>query len=99
MRILYFFRLNPAEKNSGSQARALGLLQYFKERNIQVDFISDHKWGNWNAASEQLFKNMQLAENLFYFKKKPEKKNLLKYFFSYKVPHFFYKITHNYGKN
>ncbi len=99
MRILYFFRLNPATKSSGSQWKAYTLLQYFKDRKIKVDFISDYTWGQWDDKAITHFKQKELAENLWFIKKKPEKKNLLVYLFSYKIPHFIYKITHPYGRH
>jgi glycosyltransferase involved in cell wall biosynthesis len=86
-RALFFFPLNPAEQNSGSQNRVLNLLLYFKRRNVEVDFASKLVWGKWTEASEKLFDESKLAKRLFIFRRKPEKKNALSYFFNYKIQH------------
>lgn len=90
-RVLYFFPLNPAEKNSGSNSRALGLLHYFKERGWHVDFVSKQKWGNWTAATEKKFIDAKLADNLYIFRRKPVKKNPVVYFFGYKLWHILFE--------
>ena len=84
-RILYFFPLNPAEKNSGSCSRALGLLHYFKERRFYVDFVSKQQWGNWTEETKQKFIDAGIADNLYVFRRKPIKKNPFTYFFGYKI--------------
>ncbi|MGO4293131.1 glycosyltransferase [Chitinophaga sp. RAB17] len=86
-RILYFFPLNPVDKNSGSQTRSLNLLKYFKARDIKVDFITKSIWGRYTPESIQAFENSGLAENLWILERKPVKKNPVKYFFSYKLWH------------
>lgn len=90
-KVLYFFPLNPAEKNSGSCSRALGLLNYFKERDLHVDFVSKYTWGNWTEASAQKFKDAHLADNLYIFRRKPIKTNPLTYFFGYKIWHILFE--------
>ncbi len=86
-RALFFFPLNPAEQNSGSQNRVVNLLLYFKRRNIEVDFASKLVWGKWTEASSKLFNESSLAKRLFIFRRKPEKKNAISYFFNYKIQH------------
>jgi glycosyltransferase involved in cell wall biosynthesis len=86
-KVLYFFPLNPADNNTGSCRRALGILQYFKDRNISVDFVSKHDWGKWTSESKKAFEDMELADNLYIFKRKPDKKNPVSYFFNYKLWH------------
>lgn len=39
MRILYFYPENPLSLNQGNNARANALLEYFKNRSIEVDFV------------------------------------------------------------
>ena len=90
-RVLYFFPLNPAEKNSGSNSRALGLLHYFKERGWHVDFVSKQKWGNWTPATEKKFIDVRLVDNLYIFRRKPVKKNPVVYFFGYKLWHIIFE--------
>ena len=86
-RVLFFFPLNPAEQSSGSQNRVVNLLLYFKRRNVEVDFASKLVWGKWTEASTKTFHDSGLAKRLFIFRRKPEKKNVLSYFFNYKIQH------------
>src|SRR6188768_3959977 len=86
-RALFFFPLNPAEQSSGSQNRVVNLLLYFKRRNVEVDFASKLVWGKWTEASTKTFHDAGLAKRLFIFRRKPEKKNVLSYFFNYKIQH------------
>lgn len=90
-RILYFFPLNPVEKNSGSRTRALNLLKYFKTRGFKVDFITKLVWGQYTPESIKAFENSGLAENIWIMERKPVKKNPIKYFFSYKLWHILFE--------
>lgn len=85
--ILYFFPLNPAERNTGSISRVLNLLKYFKSRQYNVDFISKQDWGNYTPQSIAAFEQSGLADNLWVLKRKPVKKNPVTYFFRYKLWH------------
>lgn len=91
--VLYFFPLNPADRNSGSISRALSLLRYFKSRNLKVDFISKQAWGNYTPKSIAAFEKSGLADKLWVFNRKPVKKNPLVYFFTYKLRHMLFKAT------
>ncbi len=91
--VLYFFPLNPADKNSGSISRALSLLRYFKSRGLSVDFISKQAWGNYTPKSIAAFEESGLANKLWVFSRKPVKKNPLVYFFTYKLRHMLFKAT------
>lgn len=90
-RVLYFFPLNPADRNSGSISRALSLLGYFKERGLHVDFISKQHWGNYTEETIASFKNAGLADNLWVLRRKPVKKNPITYFFGYKIKHLLFE--------
>ncbi|SEW51980.1 glycosyltransferase family 4 protein [Chitinophaga arvensicola] len=90
-RILYFFPLNPVDKNSGSRTRALNLLKYFKARDLKVDFITKLVWGLYTPETVQAFRNSGLAENIWVMERKPVKKNPVKYFFSYKLWHILFE--------
>ncbi|MFY0255265.1 glycosyltransferase [Chitinophaga sp. 30R24] len=90
-RILYFFPLNPVERNSGSRTRALNLLKYFKARDFKVDFITKLVWGQYTPESVKAFENSGLAENIWVMQRKPVKKNPVKYFFSYKLWHILFE--------
>jgi glycosyltransferase involved in cell wall biosynthesis len=84
MRVLYFFPKNLAQSNAGSITRALYILKYFKQRNIDVDFVSLKQ----DVASDQLVLNMletkQLAKQVFLLNRKPKRGNLINYI-SYKI--------------
>ncbi|GAO41042.1 glycosyltransferase [Flavihumibacter petaseus] len=90
-KVLYFFPLNPADRNSGSISRALSLLQYFRDRGYHVDFISKEHWGNYTPESKASFENARLANSLHVFRRKPVKTNPLTYFFGYKIGHLLYE--------
>lgn len=96
--ILYFFPLNPADKNSGSISRALGLLKYFASRGMKVDFITKKDWGNYTPESMDAFKKMRLAENIWVLRRKPVKTNPIRYFFGYKIHHLLFERKLRKGK-
>lgn len=86
-KILYFFPINPLEKNEGNKMRALKLLEYFKDRNIQIDFVTQREYGSvWTQDDVEKFNKSQLASNLYILRRKPPKNNILRYLFSYKIP-------------
>jgi len=82
---------NPLKKNAGNKIRALSFLRYFKSRGYQVDFVSEYYWGEWNNQDIIDFENSGLAHNTWVLPRKASKKNLLYYFFCYKLPNFFYQ--------
>lgn len=95
-KILFFFPLNPLEKNEGNKTRALQLLLYFKSRNFQVDFVTQKDFGSqWNDEEIQNFESAGLVNNLHILRKKPVKKNLIRYFLFYKIPNFILKLKLN----
>ncbi len=96
---LYFFPLNPADRNSGSISRALSLLNYFRERNIHVDFISKLHWGRYTPETIRAFEEAGLADNLWVLRRKPVKTNSLLYFFSYKIRHILFERKLRRAKN
>jgi len=90
-RVLYQMLDNPLSKNHGNKTWSLQLLQYFKERDIAVDFVSDREWGMWSDSDIATFQQTGLADRLFVLDRKPSKKNILRYFLSHKLPEFFIK--------
>lgn len=82
---------NPLKRNSGNKIRALSFLHYFKARGYQVDFVSEYFWGEWNDDDIQEFKASGLSNNTFVLSRKAQKKNLLQYLISYKLPNFFFE--------
>jgi glycosyltransferase involved in cell wall biosynthesis len=91
MRVLYFYPENPLLKTQGNNARALALLDYFKNRNIEVDFV---------GVTTELFtekeinrlKEEKLISNGYLLPIFIRKKNKLKYFFYQSLPN---RITRN----
>ena len=69
-KILYFFPFNPIEKKDGSKTRALELLKYFKEKGFELDFVYEKNIDN-NAAHDVLLKDMNLANNIWSIKRRP----------------------------
>ncbi len=98
-KVLYFFPLNPADRNSGSISRALGLLNYFRDRKMHVDFISKLHWGRYTKETIEAFEKAALAENLWVLRRKPAKTNSLLYFFSYKIKHILFEKKLRRAKN
>lgn len=98
-RVLYFFPLNPANRNRGSISRALSLLTYFKERGLHVDFISKKDWGNYTEETIAAFEKAKLADNLWVLRRKPVKKNSIVYFFSYKIRHLLFERKLRWAKD
>jgi hypothetical protein len=90
-KILFFMPDNPLKQNAGNKIRALSLLEYFKSRNFQVHFVSEYFWGEWNDQDIAEFENSGLSYSTDILKRKASNKNLISYFFLYKLPNFFYK--------
>lgn len=90
-RILYHILDNPMGKNHGNMTWSLQLLKYFRKRGFDVDFVSDRDWGMWSNMDIKAFEKTGLARSVHILDRKPSKKNLLRYFFLHKLPHFFIK--------
>src|SRR5690606_4059637 len=91
-KVLYCFPENPLENNAGNKTRALQLLQYFKDRQIAVDFVSLLQgMSQWNEQDVEKIKQSGLINNLYFIQKKPSKKNRIKYFLTFKIPNYFFK--------
>ncbi|MDR2121835.1 MAG: glycosyltransferase family 4 protein [Flavobacteriaceae bacterium] len=91
--ILYFFSENPLLRNAGNKARALKLLEYFKERNFNVDFVSYNMVDYQEDIQQESQKlvNSELADSVTVLIRKPSKNNKVKYWLSYKIPKLFFK--------
>lgn len=77
-KILFFFPLNPITKDAGCKTRVLKLLEYFKLRAFQVDFVGLEYWDNWTEDGVQDLKDSGLIHHLFLFPASPATKpNLL----------------------
>ncbi|MEN2486561.1 glycosyltransferase [Flavobacterium sp. B11] len=85
MRILYFYPENPLHKAKGNNARALSLLEYFKSRNITVDFVGVET-DLFTTNEINKLKEEKLISNGYFLPVFIRKKNKLKYFFQYSLP-------------
>lgn len=92
-KVLFFFPHNPEHKNSGSKMRALALLDYFSERQFDIDFVGLKSWDDWEIKSPDGFLNSNVS-NVYLFKEKPEKGNIVRRLFEYKIPSMQFK-RHN----
>ena len=87
-RVLYFFPDDVAKQNAGNKTRALELLKYFKDREIQLDFATlQYEGADRGSAPETIdfVKNNGLAQNVYLLPRKPGKTNPLFYFLRYKL--------------
>ncbi|MES2061418.1 MAG: glycosyltransferase [Bacteroidota bacterium] len=94
-RVLYFFPDNLGQLNAGNKTRAIELLNFFKARNISVDFatLKAEKRNFYNETEAVTFiKDNQLADNVFLLPRKPAASNPLVYFFKYKLWDLFYYL-------
>lgn len=99
-KLLFFFPENPLEKNSGNKTRVLQLLRYFKIRNIEVDFVSVSPWTSiWSEKDAAALSRCGLASDTHVLVRKPSKKNLIRYFLSYKRHQLRYERKTDPGKS
>ncbi len=85
MKILYFYPENPLVQNQGNNARALALLNYFKEKKIQVDLVGSGS-DKFTASEIQELRNEKLIKNGFLMPAFKASKQPITYFFKYKLP-------------
>ncbi|WP_343746874.1 glycosyltransferase [Chitinophaga sp.] len=85
-RLLFYFPVNPLAKNAGNVTRALGFLEYFKKRNLEVDFVSEKHWGTFTDEGITGLKATGLVNEVYLLERKPKKGNPVSYFFGYKLP-------------
>ena len=88
MKILYFYPENPLKANQGNHVRALSILNYFKNRKIDIDFVSEQS-NNFTLNELEILKNQKLITNGYLLKKYNRKNNKLHYFFKYSLPNKF----------
>ncbi len=98
IKILYFFPENPLLKNAGNKTRVLNLLDYFKSKDILVDFVSDDIFDFKTEEEKVQLVNKGLANQVTILKRKPKKDNLFKYLTEYKIPRKFYKKKGHYSR-
>ena len=88
MKILYFYPENPLLLNQGNHVRAISILNYFKDRKIEIDFVSEHS-ENFSQTDINILKNKELISNGYLLKKYIRKDNKIQYFFKYSLPNKF----------
>lgn len=69
----------------GCKTRAIKLLEYFKDRGFDVDFVGLEGWDDWSVLNKRLFTEIYLL------KEEPIREKVLKRFFTFKVPRFIFK--------
>ncbi len=90
MKILYFYPENPLVFTQGNNARALSLLQYFKNRKITIDFVSEHS-KTFAESDLDLLKNKDLINDGYLLKRYQRSKNQFRYFFNFSLPNKIFK--------
>lgn len=90
LKILYFYPENPLLKIQGNNARANKLLDYFKTRNFDVDFVGE-KGSNFTDQDADILKKNKNLNKVFLLKGLDRKKNQLKYLFLSSIPKRFRK--------
>jgi glycosyltransferase involved in cell wall biosynthesis len=85
MKILYFYPENPLLPSQGNNARAFALLQYFKDRKINVDFVGIGEDSFTNSDIDAL-KERGLISNGYLLHRRKKKSNQLSYFFNFSLP-------------
>ncbi|PXY40737.1 glycosyl transferase group 1 [Flavobacterium cheongpyeongense] len=79
-KVLYFYSENPLFLTQGNNTRAMGLLKYFKSKDIYVDFVGDPIYIN-NLHFEEL-KNKKLITNGFLLKDFSKRKKKIRKIFN-----------------
>ncbi|MXO07343.1 glycosyltransferase [Flavobacterium sp. HBTb2-11-1] len=85
MRVLYFYPENPLLKTQGNNARALALLEYFKNRNTEVDLVGVTT-DVYTEKELNKLKEEELISKGYLLPIFIRKKNKLKYFFYQSLP-------------
>jgi|SRR5690606_25139937 len=96
-RVLYFMPDNPTKGKAGNITRCCQMLSYFSDRasDLEVDFVSEESWGQWDAGSQSDFRLRYPSINLHVINRKVRRDNFLKYLFHYKIPLFFRNLFFN----
>lgn len=85
MKILYFYPENPLHKTQGNNARALALLEYFKNRNAAVDFVGVAT-NVFTTKEIELLEEQKLISKGYLLPIFIRKKNQIRYFFCFSLP-------------
>ncbi|MCF0061718.1 glycosyltransferase family 4 protein [Dyadobacter chenwenxiniae] len=85
---LYFFPDDVGITTSGNKTRVRCLLDYFKTRSFEVHFVSlkhERDTALQHQHTSDILYNEGLASRTYLLTRKASKKNLLQYFFKYKI--------------
>jgi glycosyltransferase involved in cell wall biosynthesis len=85
IKILYFYPENPTIVNQGNNARAFALLQYFKCRQMEVDYVGIAS-KSFSEKNIDLIKESDVIKNGFLLKRDKRISKTLAYLFSYAIP-------------
>ncbi|MFQ6599076.1 glycosyltransferase [Flavobacterium sp. C3NV] len=85
MRILYFYPENPLSFSQGNNSRALSLLHYFKNRNIDIDLVGEES-KEFGQDSINELKSEDLIKHGYLLKKEKKSSNIVKYYLNYSFP-------------
>ena len=96
MKILFFYPENPTLINQGNNSRANKLLQYFKSRNIDVDFVGENAKNGFAKKHIDLLKQQKLINNGFLIN--PGRNKGLNYLFRDSIPNKFSKARVLFGQ-
>lgn len=84
MKILYFYPENPMVFNQGNNARAFALLQYFKHKNIKVDYVGIAS-KSFSELDLDPIKNVNLIDKGFLLRRDKRISKTLSYLFTYAI--------------
>lgn len=85
MKILYFYPENPSNPSQGNNARAFALLQYFKSKNHEIDYVGIASKSFYEVDLD-LIRKTDLIENGFLLREDKPISKILSYLFAYAIP-------------
>lgn len=86
-KVLYFMPDLSLKDIAGNITRVISLLEYFKNRGIEVDYFGVKDWCEWKPDSVEQMMNTGLVNKVIIGKRRPSREqNLIKRLFTYKIP-------------
>jgi len=85
MKLLYFYPEFPLQASQGNSIRVIALLDYFKSRGHQVDFVCEAPENKQGEMLEEL-KKSELVSNCYFLRNYQKKKHKLGYLFQISIP-------------
>lgn len=94
-KILYFYPNNPLQNKQGNNTRAMGLLDYFAKKKMEVDFVGESK-PSFTTEAIEILKQRKLIKRGHLI---PAKKNYgLGYLLHTSIPHKFNKFPRRFKR-